>query len=55
MEIKVCIDVGEYDMVLLLQLARSQRMSLDVLIKRALIEYVEKLLAPSPTKKEGEQ
>jgi len=58
MEIKVCIDMNEYDIALLLQLARSQRIPLDALIKKALAEYTEKLLtpAPQPTQtKEGEK
>jgi hypothetical protein len=45
MEIKICIDINEYDLAFLLQLARMKKIPLDVLVKQALAEYVEKSLS----------
>ena len=48
MEIKLCIDINEYDLVVLMQLARMKRIPLDALIKSALSEYVERNSMPIP-------
>ena len=48
MKIEVCIDVELYDLIILIQLARSTKMPLDALIKKAIAEYVEKLLSQPP-------
>jgi len=48
MKIEVCIDVELYDLIVLIQLSRSTKMPLDALIKKAIAEYVEKLLSQPP-------
>jgi hypothetical protein len=46
MRIELCIDVDIYDMIMLIQASRATKMPVDMLIKKAIVEYVEKLLAP---------
>jgi len=53
-EIKICIDVSEYDIVMLVQAARAMKMPLDSLVKKALLDYVDKALAPPQTKEGGQ-
>jgi hypothetical protein len=48
MKIEVCIDVELYDLIVLIQLSRSTKTPLDALIKKAIAEYVEKLLSQPP-------
>jgi len=45
MKIEVCIDVELYDLIILIQLSRSTKTPLDALIKKAIAEYIEKLLS----------
>ena len=54
MEIKLCIDMSEYDIVMLIQASRNVKMPLDALIKKAILEYVDKLLTPTPQPTKGE-
>ena len=37
--------MSEYDLALMLQAARVARMPLDALVKKAIAEYVERLIA----------
>jgi hypothetical protein len=46
MRIELCIDVDIYDMIMLIQASRATKTPIDVLIKKAIVEYVEKLLTP---------
>ena len=52
MRIELCIDVDIYDMIMLIQASRATKTPVDMLIKKAIVEYVEKLLtsqAPPPS------
>jgi len=40
--IEVCIDMDVYDIALLLQLARTSKTTVDSLIKKAVVEYIER-------------
>jgi len=46
MRIELCIDVDIYDMIMLIQASRATKTPVDMLIKKAIVEYVEKLLTP---------
>jgi hypothetical protein len=43
--IEVCVDVSEYDLALMLQASRIAKMPLDALVKKAIADYVERLIA----------
>jgi hypothetical protein len=45
LRIEVCVDMSEYDLALLIQASRLSKMPLDALIKKAIAEYVERLIA----------
>ena len=45
MRIEVCVDVSEYDLALMLQASRLAKMPLDALVKKAIADYVERLIA----------
>jgi len=47
-EVKLCIDLNEYDLVMLVQAARAAKMPLDALVKKAIFDYVERILTPTP-------
>jgi hypothetical protein len=49
MRIELCIDVDIYDMIMLIQASRATKTPIDILIKKAIVEYVEKLLVPQTT------
>ena len=52
MKIEICIDVELYDLIVLIQLSRSTKTPLDALIKKAIAEYIEKLLSQPPASPE---
>jgi len=53
MEIKICIDMDIYDVALLLQASRIAKLPVDALLKKAVAEYVEKIISPPPQEQQG--
>jgi len=52
--VEVCIDMDIYDLMLLFQMARSTKTPIDSLLKKAIAEYIDKLMvSTSTTSSEG--
>jgi len=45
-EVKLCIDVDIYDVALIIQAARAAKIPIDALLKKAIADAVDKVLAP---------